>query len=215
VRRFLAVDIEARDDHLVLRRRGQEIDVDPAAIERIVPWRVPLPGPGLSLWMDSAGRLRHALQTDDPDQLLRALGEDTKAARAAATHPAVVYARARHAVGLARWYHVLGKFGLFSLLPTVIFFRLDQYITYGGAFGQYLLEGLWPYLTSFAFYWILFTIHLMLYASVWRGLAEGASLLAASLAPASAITVRRWSERAVQIGYYGGVPALLGLRFLG
>jgi hypothetical protein len=216
IRLVFAVDVEARDDGLVLQRRGQRIELDRAEIGRVVPWSVPLPGPGLSLWMAPEDRLRYALQVDDLELLVRALSGGMEAARpAGAAHPAVVYAQARQVVGLARWYHVLGKFGLFSLLPTLVFFRLDQYISYGGAFGQYLLEGLWPYLSSFAFYWVMFSIHLMLYASVWRGLAEGASLLAASVTPSRAVAVRRWAERAVQVLYYAGVPALVALRFLG
>jgi hypothetical protein len=49
---------------------------------------------------------------------------------------------------------------------------------------------------------------------VWRGLAEAACLVAAHVAPARATAVRRAAEVACQVGYYGGVPVLLVLRFL-
>jgi hypothetical protein len=53
----------------------------------------------------------------------------------------------------------------------------------------------------------------VLWASVWRGPAEGASLLAAYVAPAQAARVRRAAEVACRVLYYAGVPALLALRF--
>ncbi len=58
------------------------------------------------------------------------------------------------------------------------------------------------------------TIYLLLYASVWRGVAEGVALLTAWVASAHAIAVRRAVEIACQVLYYAGVPVLLGLRFL-
>jgi len=54
----------------------------------------------------------------------------------------------------------------------------------------------------------------VLYASVWRGLAEGTALLGACVAPARAAGVRRAAEIVCQVAYYGGVPVLLLLRFL-
>jgi hypothetical protein len=60
----------------------------------------------------------------------------------------------------------------------------------------------------------MMVVYLLLYASVWRILVEGASLASAWIMPSFAVTVRRWAERGALILYYGGVPALVGLRFL-
>jgi len=57
------------------------------------------------------------------------------------------------------------------------------------------------------------TIYQVLYASVWRGLAEPVCLVAAAVAPSRAARVRRAAELAIRVVYYVGVPALLALRF--
>ena len=45
-----------------------------------------------------------------------------------------------------RLEHPLLKFVVYSLVPTVPVFRLHQFITYGGAFGEYYTFGLKAYL---------------------------------------------------------------------
>lgn len=219
LRRVFAADASIGGPRVVLVRRGlyqrgQRIELDPASIERLEVWRVPLPGPGVSVWTasDSSGRLD--IHTDDLTTLLRPLEARRNLAKRGESLPAIAHADARRAIGLPRWYHLVGKYGLFPLLPTVVFFRLHQHIMYGGLLGQYYLEGLRPYLSTFAFHWIMVLIYVLMYASVWRVLAEGTSLAAAHIAPARALDVRRWSERAVRILYFGGVPALVALRFL-
>lgn len=215
IERAFAYDAEVRKGNLILSRHGEEIALDLSRLTAIELWRIPLPGPGVSLLTADKDRPRkYALQTDNLGGLLRELEESGKFPSVGGKEPSVVFAQARHAAGVARWYHILGKFGIFSLFPTVIFFRLHQYIMYGGAFGQYQAEGLKAYLSSFAFYWIMIGIYLLLYASIWRGLAEAVSLAAARIVPSKADSVRRWAERAVKIFYYAGVPALVGLRFL-
>jgi len=95
-----------------------------------------------------------------------------------------------------------------------VLFNAHQHIAYGGLLGEYYLLGLGSYLRTFAVHWLTLTIYLVLYASVWRGLAEGMALLAACVAPARAAAVRRAAEIVCQVAYYGGVPVLLLLRFL-
>ena len=58
------------------------------------------------------------------------------------------------------------------------------------------------------------SIYLLLYASVWRSIAEGAALLAAWVAPARALGVRRAAEVACLVAYYGGVPILVAIPFV-
>jgi hypothetical protein len=142
------------------------------------------------------------------------MGVEKEMPVAGTTDPSLVYAQAKRIAGLSRWYHILIKFGIFPLLPTIIIFRLHQYVVHGGMFGQYYLHGLQPYLSTFAYHWIIVVIYLVLYASIWRALAEGASLLAARYTPSRAVMVRRWSERGAMLFYYGGVPVLMAIRFL-
>jgi hypothetical protein len=208
LRRVFTVRIETGDDRLVLLRRGEPIELDRTSVERIAPWRMPLPGPGLSLRSAMHQGRRYEIQTDDPAALLRALGED------AAAQPSVAFAQARHSVGKPGWRRRLVKYGLFPLLPAFIFFRLHQYIMFGGLLGQYRLYGLRPYLSTWVFHWVMTVVYLVLYAATVRLLAEGVAFLVAHVAPARALPARRWCERAASILYYAGVPALIALRFL-
>jgi hypothetical protein len=215
LRRAVAVDVGVEGDVLVLERRGLRVEVPRAAIALVVPWSVPLPGPGLSLRLRSGRSLRYRLATPDPVPLLAALADvgRVESARAALAHPTVVWAHARAAVR-RRWYHCVAKFGLFGLLPAAVLFNTHQHIAYGGALGQYYLEGLGPYLATFGTYWITLAIYLVLYASIWRGLGEGIALFAARVAPSRAARVRRAVEITCRVLYYGGAPLLLVARYL-
>jgi hypothetical protein len=153
------------------------------------------------------------LHLPNPNDLLNALAASGVVAARLANHPMVVYAQAKHAIPRRRWYHRVGKFVLFALLPTAPLFNVHQYIAYGGTWGEYYLLGLRSYLTTFAVYWSTISIYLVLYASVWRGLAEVVAMLAAWILPERAPAVRRTVERACSILYYAGVPAIVAVRF--
>jgi len=60
----------------------------------------------------------------------------------------------------------------------------------------------------------LVTVYLILYASVWRGLGEAASMLAACLAPRRAGGVRWVAEVICRLVYYAGIPVIVALPFL-
>jgi hypothetical protein len=214
---YLAADTDVELDRLVLRQRGLRVEIPADAIVAIRPWAIPLPGPGFSLRLRSGRRFKYGLDADDASGLLRALAERSEVAPAAvaARHPVVLYAGARRSMPGRRWVHLLFKFPIFALLPTLILFNAHQHIAYGGTFGQYYLEGLGPYVASFAEHWITLVIYLVLYAAVWRGIAEGVAMAAAFVAPPRAVGVRRGVEIACRILYYGGVPILLALRFAG
>ncbi len=214
--RAFAAAVEVTDAELVVHRPGERMEIPFAAIERIAPWAVPLPGPGFSVYLRSGRRLRCTFQAGDPTPLLAALAAawDEPRARAALRHPSSIYARAKHARPPGRWRHPAVKFGLFALAPAAVLFNAHQHIAYGGTLGQYYLMGLAPYLQSFALHWATMATYLVLYASVWRGAAEGIALLAAWIAPARAAAVRRAVEVACLGLYYGGVPALVAARFL-
>jgi apolipoprotein N-acyltransferase len=141
--RAFAVDVEVLAMEIVLRRSDLRLEIPCAAIERVTPWTLPLPGPGFSLWMRSGRRLRYGMQTDDPMPLLSAVAEigGVQTARSATGHPNVVYPHARGSVARWLWYHLLAKFVLFALLPPAVWFNAHRHIAYGGLLGQYYLEG--------------------------------------------------------------------------
>ncbi len=219
IRFAFSVDVYIREGMLILHRRGiyrrgLKVEVDRGKTERIAPWRIPLPGPGISFRLSSSDRRGYTLQTSNPEEIMHVIGAEEGTPADGTPHPSVVYAQAKRIAGFSRWHHIFFKFGIFPLLPTIILFRLHQYVAHGGMFGQYYLYGLKPYLSTFAYYWIIVLIYLVLYASLWRALTEGASLLAAYYAPSRAVMVRRWSERGTMLLYYGGVPLLMAMRLL-
>ncbi len=194
---------------LTLQRPDLRIEVARAALAGAVPWRLPLPGPGVSLLLRSGERLAHGVETADPLPLLASLGQAEAAAR-----PVVAWAHARALRPAWRWWHLGWKFPAFALAPTAVFFNAHQHIAYGGTLGQYYLAGLAPYLETFALYWLVMSLYLVLWASVWRGLGEAVALAAAHVAPSRAARVRRGVEVACRVAYYAGVPALVVARFL-
>jgi len=211
--RAAEADLEVDADQLVVQRRRQRIEVPSAAIVRVRAWRVPLPAPGLALRLRSGRTLPHGIALADPASLVAALAEIARVADVpATTHPLLAYARARAAYR-RRWYHALGKFVLFALVPTAILFNAHQHISYGGLLGQYYLLGLGAYLRTFALYWTTITIYLVLYASAWRAVAEAVCLGTAAVAPSRAAGVRRLAETGSALGYYAGALVILALRF--
>jgi len=214
--RAFAANVEVRERTLHIRGRNLRLEVPCTSIERVEPWRLPLPGPGVSLRLRSGAVLRPGLEIPDLEPLLGALAEagGVASAREALRQPWVAYAHAkqRHPRGL--FAHPLFKFPGFGLLPTGVLFNAHQHIAYGGSLGQYHLEGLGPYLQTFGEYWGTVCVYLLLYASVWRTLAEAAALLAARAGPARAASARRTLELACGVLYYLGVPALVLARFL-
>jgi hypothetical protein len=202
------------DASLVLRTRRARIEVPLEAIARVSAWTVPLPGPGLTLRLRSGAQLAWGLAVADPSRLLEALAAaQVPALDTVARHPVLVWARARSAGAPWRWYHYLLKFVVFGALPTAILFRAHQYIAYGGTFGEYYTYGLVPYLAGLAIYWLTTVLYLMLWAAILRGLAEAGGLLVAAAAPRHAARARRCAEIACAVGFYVGVPLLIGFRF--
>lgn len=198
------------DATLVVRSRGLTIEIPLAAIASVSPWRFPFPLPGFTLELRSGRKLSHALATPDLARLVGAIRGSEEEPQSGA----VAWAAAKHAWGSSRWYHGPLKILGFGLFPTAVLFRVDQIITYGGTFGQYYLAGPGPYFESFLTYWGAVSGYLIVYAGTWRSAAEVSSLAATAVRPARAAACRRLAERACQVAYYGGVPLLLGLRFL-
>jgi len=214
--RVSAVRISVDAGALVFARRDWHVEIPCAAVAGVVPWTLPPPAPGFSLQMRSGSPFPYGIASSAAVPLLRALLEvgQVDAARAALTHPTLLYAEARRTVAGRRWWAPLGKFVAFALLPTALVFNADQHITFGGTLGQYYLEGLGPYLRRFAMYWALAVIYLLLYAAVWRALAEGVAFLAARIAPSQAATVRSAVEIGCRLVYYVGIPVIVLMPFL-
>jgi len=211
IARVFAGTVEVDGGVLRLARADLAIDVPTAAIQRVRPWRIPLPRPGVSLRVASR-RLPVAVALDDPTALLERLAVAGVAIDGTRQHPAVVYARTRKSWHVAA---TAAKFVGFGLLPTAVLFYTHQHIAYGGTFGQYYLEGLLPYLTTFVAYWTTVVVLLASWASMWRALAEGAVGSAALFGDRSARAARRSAEIACALAYYAGVPSLLALRYMG
>ncbi|MGY6587964.1 MAG: hypothetical protein ACXIUB_06690 [Wenzhouxiangella sp.] len=119
------------------------------------------------------------------------------------------YARAKAQSRLARWHWPWFKFGVFGLFPVLVVFRLHQNVMYGGLLGQYYLHGLAPWLSSLAYYWIVYTIYLVLFAAFWRGWVELGCWAGARFLPARAGTFRRWGEALALVVYFIGIPAFI------
>jgi len=190
---------------LLARARGRRVEIPLDAVAEAVPWRVPLPRPGVTLRLRDGASLAVAL--DDPGALLVLLGADPYVPIA---RWAAVRARARQ----GGWYRPLVHFPLFGLVPGAILFRTHQWIAYGGTFGQYYLLGLRAYLGTFVLYWATVTIYLVLWSNLWRLVAEGVTLVGAWAAPADVTALRRRVERAYALSYYGGALLVLVLRLL-
>jgi hypothetical protein len=207
IRWLTAATFSAEPSQFVLERRGDRLELPVTSVESARVWRLPLPGAGVSLRMKSGRGFQYALQVADPLPVLEAMGTE-------ANHPLTAFAHARATVIRQRWYHLALKFVLFPLVPAVLMFQLNQRITYGGPFAQYHMYGLGPYLQSFFTYWTYFTALLVLFASIWRVLAELVAFAAVWITPRRARGVRRFVEVASAVLYYGGFCSLVAWKFL-
>ena len=203
------------DGVLVLASGARRVELPLARIAAIEPWRLPIPGPGLSLRLAAAGRWRYGLALPRADALARTLAAaGVTPAGAGATSAADRYARARQAPRDGRLEHPLVKFGLFPLLLAIPAFRLHQHIAYGGTFGEYLTFGLQAYLTTFALWWAAWAIGVVLCAAAVRAAIEAGAFAGGVVAPARAVEARRTLERLGLAALYLGLPAWMAMRLL-
>ena len=214
-RRAFAATITVEGDAVVITRHDVRIEIPRSAIVAVVPWKLPLPSTGASLLLRSGRRFGYQIGLAAPSRLVTFLAERAGAGtRTLRDDPAFLHADAGRHAGVLRWWQWLVKFPLLGLLPTAVLFRAHQWIAYGGTLGQYYTYGARAYLLTFLEYWTTVTIYLALWAGIWRVGAEIAAWSAARLAPGSVFRVRRCVEIGCRVLYYGGVPALLVLRFM-
>jgi hypothetical protein len=201
-------------DALVLLSDHVRLEVPCQSIASVRTSPLPLPDLGVDIALRSGRRLVPGLELDDPAPLLLALASARAPSEAALRQPSVVFAAARAAVARRVWDYPLVKFVLLGAIPAGILFNAHQHIAYGAFWGEYYLLGARAWLGTLATYWAVTVIYCVLYASVWRGIAEAVAFTAAAVAPTRAAWMRRLLEAACRLGYLGGIPLLLLLRFL-
>jgi apolipoprotein N-acyltransferase len=198
---------------LVLTRGTRRLELALRDIAAVEPWRLPIPGPGVSLRLASGERWRHGLAHADPAALAAALNAAAGARERTSSH-AATYAQSRVGIRRGRLDRPLAKFLLFPLALAIPAFRLHQHIAYGSAFGEYYSFGLSAYLTSFALWWAAWAIGVVLCAAALRAAIEAGTLMAVLVRPGRVVDVRRWLETAGLGALYLGLPAWLLVRIL-
>lgn len=202
---------EAHHGTLRLRRGDLAVEAPLASVAVVRAWRLPLPAPGVTL-IDGAGRrLPYGLATGDPAAVLDVLAGAAADLTPARANPTVIAAATRRRRGRLA---PIVKFAGLGTMPALILFYTHQHIAYGGAVGQYHLEGLRPYLATLWQYWATTVILLLSYAGCWRIAGELLVWAAAWAGAGAARRVRALVEALCSIAYYGGVPLFLALRYL-
>lgn len=214
VRNAYAGTVVVAGGMLAIRRRDVVIEVPLDAVVGIGIWRLPLPRGGMDLRLRSGRRFSPGLQVADPASLVDAMveGGASPSIRSGLESPMTVYAQARLASPRGRLEHPVLKYMVYALVPAVPVFRLHQFITYGGAFGEYYTFGLKAYLLGFGLWWISFVMGLLMFAAGVRTAVEAVALLTALFAPRAAAGVRRGLESVQRLLFYVGMPLWLALR---
>lgn len=203
LRWHVRAEVEVGADTVTIAATRTRWDIPRAAIHGVIPWRLPWPGPGLTI-LRAAGRpMSPGLALPDPTPLAAALGVSPD-------HPRLVAARAARAT---RWLrHPLHALILAPLVPTAILFRLHQIILYGGWLGEYHWYGLGRWLTTLFMVWLSVAGAMLCWHVAWRLLVAAAAWPAALLAEPRARALRWTVELVAMAGYYGGVAWLLWAR---
>ncbi len=217
VLRAFAAQASIADGLLVLSSGTRALTLPLALVASVAPWRVPIPGPGVTLWLANGERWRHGLACTQPLAFARALASARGTPAQAPAHApsrAGAWAQASAAWHRTRLDRPLVKFVLFPLLLAIPAFRLHQHIAYGGAFGEYYTFGLRAYLTTFALWWAAWIIGVVLCAAALRATVEAGTLAGIVVAPARALDARLALERLGRAVLYLGLPAWLLVRLL-
>ncbi len=217
VARFHRATLEVRDGVLAIDLPARRIEIPCDSIDGATPWPIPLPSGGLWLQLESGRRFPYDIGVDSPSELVEAIaqcaGPERAGLRIAPERAAAAYAAAAFRPAL-RWYHPILRYVIFPLVPAIPLFRLHQWITYGGTFGEYYMYGLQAYLLAFAIYWAHAAIWLILLDTALATIGAAITLLASLVAPAAAAAVSRIALVARNILFYGSVPVFLLRLFL-
>lgn len=199
---------------IVLEQTGQRAEIPVTSVTAVEAWPLPLPATGFSLRLESGRRWEDGIVCPDPAGVAEALVAQGGRASILETlaSPAVTWARARLANRYGFLERPLVKFVIFALVPALPAFRLHQYITYGGTFGEYQMFGLQAYLLALGIWWVSWAIGLVLFAAVLRAAIEALTILLVLVMPAWTSGGRRILEVVGRLLYYVGVPAWLLIR---
>lgn len=210
LRRLFSARILDEAGQLRIVTRFIRIELPAGARVSAHPWWVPLPAPGEWWEVETSGRLSRELEgrgrLDSSVPLFEPSDRQTRAARA--------FAEARSSLHRDDLWAYAFKYVLFPILPAAVIFYSFEHITYGGWNAEYQLYGLKAWLASAGLHWVVTVAHLVVIGGAFRVAAELVCFSAAWLSPGSAGVVRRIAEWFCRLVYYGGIPALLALRFL-
>jgi apolipoprotein N-acyltransferase len=215
IARAFAARLFVRDGALVLEQSQRTTEIPVTAIVGIEPWLIPLPRAGFGLRLRSGRRFGHEFALANSVAVVDALvAEGASPDLCDGLDRRVVHYNSARVAYPAGWLeHPLVKFVLYSLIPTVPAFRLHQFITYGGAFGEYYTFGLQAYLVGFGLWWASWCLGLVILAAVIRAFVELLVIAATAVVPSYATGVRRVLEVLQRVVYYVGIPTWLVLRF--
>lgn len=216
LQRTSRAELEMCADGIRIRGPYLDLEVPLADVAAADVWCCPVPEPGISIRLHSGEKTPRSLGVADPGALIERIHAAARPGRPAAAPltPLRAWAIERAPARRTSWRHALVKYVVFGALPAAVLFNAHQHISYGGLWGQYYMHGAAAWTRTLMLYWATTAIYVLLFAAVLRGLGEGIGLLATRVAPSHARTVRRGVERFCRVGYYAGVPALLGFRFL-
>ncbi len=192
---------------LVLTRGTRRLDVPLQDIAALEPWRLPLPGPGASLRLNSGARWPLGLMLPAAWALADALGVPIREQPASRTWWA--YARSGAQRPPSRLARPAFKFLLLPLLLALPAFQLHQRIAYGSPFGEFYSYGLGAYLKAFALWWAAWTVGVVLCSAAVRAVIEASALAGGLLRPAQADATRARLELLGLLALYLGLPCWL------
>jgi apolipoprotein N-acyltransferase len=194
---------------LSLQLRARRIEIPLDRVVAVRRWRLPLPGPGVTLVLRS-GR-GFGLLPQDPHAFARMLAAVDRApcTGPGLTHALAARAEVRAAVARHVLDHPLLKFVAFPLLPALVAFRLHQHIAFGSTFGEAQTYGVAAWFAGLLIWWAAWALGLMLFAAALRVAVEAIVLVSRPAASG-----RRAIETLVRLVYYLGVPLWLALRLL-
>lgn len=229
---------------LVLARGPRRIELAVREVTAVRAWRLPLPGPGVSLQLASGAGWDYLLARVDAVALQAALaaaatpeGDAVPATDArpvphrgdaAPAEPAGApadpgrvgwparYAQAVLAPRGGRWLqHALAKFVGLPFLLAIPAFRLHQHIAFGGGLGELQMFGFVAYAKGFALWWAAWGIGVVMVAAALRALIEAVTMVVVLWRPGLVLEVRRVLEHTGLAALYLGIPAWFALRFVG
>jgi apolipoprotein N-acyltransferase len=204
IRRLFEARLEIAGGMLILETSGRRVELPLASVARAEPWRLPLPGPGVRLRLRSGADFPYAIEVTRPAPLVEAIATGDARTSALPADSSEEPGSRRHA-----FLRPLLDYVVLALVPAVPLFRLHQWITYGGTFGEYYIYGLEAYVLAFLVYWANASIWLVLYDAVLRAVVVMLATTVAILSPSHPARLRVALETIRGLFFYGGIAAFM------